>query len=420
MQNDEAEDAKMGERDDPNESHNTEGEGNDIRAGVWTLAPISVKPKGKEKEEKTVHCQLCSESFFYESGLRTHMDHVHVDYKANEDEILAEKISRQQNVLSSIPKAEKKKRKHTKKEEGKVKRSKNADEKQPLTHQKCREMQEDEFKSKKSDIADTYKKKKYELRKRKQDEDVSDNSMSVTDAMSILDKHKSRKTVEEDVTKKGNDEPKVNIDRKPKRITRLSTGQQTITETLDEIFKPDHSDGTANNENAEKTTVGKQKLDTLATDSDSQKGKKTKQKSNKSIVVPDDDTEQTEAGNNRRQTHSTTLKTKNSDNDSKPDGDRTITDENPKEGKNEMADDEQNDEQPKLDTSIGKRSKCKRTALSTENGQDTRNETTNEVQQDEETDDLFHCHICKKTFVNYNNFRAHKIKCWPTARKHQY
>ena len=62
MQNDEVEDAKMGKRDDPNESNNTEGEGNDIRAGVWTLAPISVKPKGKE--EKTVHCQLCSESFF--------------------------------------------------------------------------------------------------------------------------------------------------------------------------------------------------------------------------------------------------------------------------------------------------------------------------------------------------------------------
>ena len=93
--------------------------------------------------------------------------------------------------------------------------------------------------------------------------------MSVTDAMSILDKHKSRKTVEEDVTKKGNDEPKVNIDRKPKRITRSSTGQQTITETLDEIFKPDHSDGTANNENAKKTTVEKRKLDTLTTDSDS-------------------------------------------------------------------------------------------------------------------------------------------------------
>ena len=49
-------------------------------------------------------------------------------------------------------------------------------------------------------------------------------------------KHKSRKTVEEDVTKKGNDEQKVNIDRKPKRITRSSTGQQTITETLDEYL----------------------------------------------------------------------------------------------------------------------------------------------------------------------------------------
>ena len=189
---------------------------------------------------------------FYESGLRTHMDHTHVDYKANEDEILTEKISRQQNVLSSIPKAEKKKRKHTKKEEGKVKRSKNVDEKRPLTHQKYREMQEDEFKSKKSDIADTYKKKKYELRKRKQDEDVRDNSMSVSDAMSILHKHKSRKTVEEHVTKKGNNEPKVNIDREPKRITRSSNGQQTISETLDEIFEADHSDGTANNQNAEK------------------------------------------------------------------------------------------------------------------------------------------------------------------------
>ena len=131
-------------------------------------------------------------------------------------------------------------------------------------------MQEDEFKSKKSDIADTYKKKKYKLRKRKQDEDVNDNSMSVTDAISILDKHKSRKTVEEHVTKKGNNEPKVNIDRELKRITRSSNGQQTISETLDEIFEAD------NNQNAEKTTVGKRKLGTLATDSDSKKGKKDK------------------------------------------------------------------------------------------------------------------------------------------------
>ena len=123
LQNDEVEDAKMGETDDPNETNNTEGEGKDIIEGLWTLAPMSVKPKQKE-EEKTVHCQLCSESFFYESRLRTHMDHTHPNYKANEDDILAKKISRQQKVLSTIPKAEMKKWKNTKKEEGKVKKSK--------------------------------------------------------------------------------------------------------------------------------------------------------------------------------------------------------------------------------------------------------------------------------------------------------
>ena len=45
LQNDEAEDAKMDEADDPNESNNTEGEGKDIIEGLWTLAPMSVKPK---------------------------------------------------------------------------------------------------------------------------------------------------------------------------------------------------------------------------------------------------------------------------------------------------------------------------------------------------------------------------------------
>ena len=47
-------------------------------------------------KRRTENCQLCSESFFYESGLRTHMDHVHPNDKAKEDDILAEKISRQQ------------------------------------------------------------------------------------------------------------------------------------------------------------------------------------------------------------------------------------------------------------------------------------------------------------------------------------
>ena len=45
LQNDEVEDAKMDEADDPNESNNTEGEGKDIIEGLWTLAPMSVKPK---------------------------------------------------------------------------------------------------------------------------------------------------------------------------------------------------------------------------------------------------------------------------------------------------------------------------------------------------------------------------------------
>ena len=71
---------------------------------------------------------------------------------------------------------------------------------------------------------------------------MSDNSMSVTDAMSILDKHKTGNSVEEDVTKKGNDEQEVDIDRKLRRRTRSSTAKQTITEMLDEIFEPDNSD----------------------------------------------------------------------------------------------------------------------------------------------------------------------------------
>ena len=89
---------------------------------------MSVKPKQKE-DEKDVHCQLCAESFFYELGLKTHMDHMHPNYKGNANDILAEKISRQEKVLATIPKAEMKKRKNTKKEEGKVKKSKIYDKK---------------------------------------------------------------------------------------------------------------------------------------------------------------------------------------------------------------------------------------------------------------------------------------------------
>ena len=319
MQNEQAEDGKMAEKDDSNENSNTEGGGKEITAGPWTYTPPSLRQQ-ENKEEKTVHCQLCSESFFYNSRLRTHMEHAHPKDKANEDNILAEQISRQEKVLSTIPKAETKKQKNTKKEKGKVKKSKISDSKQPFTRQKYREMQEDDFKSKKSDIEATDKKKKYELRNRKQDEDMSDNSISLTDAMLILDKHKIQKSVEEDVTKKGNDEEEVEIEKKPKRRTRLSMAKQTISETLDEIFELDNSkqinesrkkkkndekqdekvtslvessaDGTVENINAENTSHGKPKQKILAKSSDSKKGKKKEQKNKKSLQVPEDDPEQ--------------------------------------------------------------------------------------------------------------------------------
>ena len=108
VKNDEVEDAKMGETNDADESNNRDGEEKEIIGGLWTLASMSVKLKQKE-EEKTVHCQLCSESFFSDTGLRTHIRHVHSKDKGNEDDILAEQISRQQKVLSTIPKAETKK-----------------------------------------------------------------------------------------------------------------------------------------------------------------------------------------------------------------------------------------------------------------------------------------------------------------------
>ena len=128
LQNHDAENEKIGGTNDADESNDTDGEEKDITGQLWTLAPMSVKPKRKE-EKKTVHCELCAESFFYELGLKTHMRHVHLDSKGNAKDILAEKISRQEQVLATIPKAETKKRKNTKKEESKVKKSKKSDQK---------------------------------------------------------------------------------------------------------------------------------------------------------------------------------------------------------------------------------------------------------------------------------------------------
>ena len=130
--------------------------------------------------------------------------------------------------------------------------------------------------------------------------------MTVTDAMSILDKHKTRKSVEEDVTKKQNDEQEVNIDIKPRRRTRSSTAKQTITEMLDEIFEPvnsdkrdqsrkkkkndekqagkvtslpeSYADGTANNINAEETSGGNLKQRTWLQVLTERRGKRQKRR----------------------------------------------------------------------------------------------------------------------------------------------
>ena len=55
MQNDEVEDTKMGKRDDPNESNNTEGEGNNIRAGVWLQYQLSQREKKKKRKQYIVN-----------------------------------------------------------------------------------------------------------------------------------------------------------------------------------------------------------------------------------------------------------------------------------------------------------------------------------------------------------------------------
>ena len=113
-------------------------------------------------------------------------------------------------------------------------------------------------------------------------------------------------------------------------------------------------------------------------------------------------------------THSRTSVTKDSDND---DGDRTLMDENSAHIPSDTADQESN--QNELAVSKGRRSTRKRKQITSEGGQGKRLEGDNEVSGEKEDDDIFHCHICKKTFVNYNNFRTHKIKCWATGKKHQ-
>ena len=63
LQNENPDEGFIGETDDVNEASNVQGGGKEITAGPWTLTIPQVR-KEKPKEEKTIHCTLCSESFF--------------------------------------------------------------------------------------------------------------------------------------------------------------------------------------------------------------------------------------------------------------------------------------------------------------------------------------------------------------------
>ena len=143
------------------------------------------------------------------------------------------------------------------------------------------------------------------------------------------------------------------------------------------------------------------------------------QKNKKSIEVPDDDSEQTDTGNNRRQTRSTTLRTKNSDNASELDGDRTITMKilRKVQIKQPMMNRITSNRNWILQLQKEGHAKEKQCQIKTDKMKEMKLQMM--YRQMRKLMILFHCHICKKTFMNYNNFRAHKIKCWPTAKKHQ-
>ena len=80
-----------------NESDNVQGEGEEIKAGPWTMKIPPVQ-REENSEEKTVHCTLCPESFFYQSGLNTHMQHAHPNQEGNADTIYANQIAKKSVV----------------------------------------------------------------------------------------------------------------------------------------------------------------------------------------------------------------------------------------------------------------------------------------------------------------------------------
>ena len=307
---------------------------------------------------------------------------------------------------------------------------------------------QDEIVSQISDKEDKTKKMKYELRKKSQDV-TTDDSLSLNDAITILDKHKREKRAQPkevsakadvtDITDKAaqskevsatkNITEKTHIVKQTSMHTRSSDGKKTIAETLDEVFDDETSTKTNDLKKInQKDEITKQKADKeknpetnnnaqdeeAQNESAGQKFQKKKKEKQKNISRHTNDEKKPDSDTTKPNTHSRSLGTKDSDKD---DGDRTLTDENSAHIPSDTADHETN--QNESERSKGRRSTRKRKQMSSEGGDAEINEGVNDMSEEKEDDDIFHCHICKKTFVNYNNFRTHKIKCWATGKKHQ-
>ena len=182
------------------------------------------------------------------------MAHAHREERDDENEFHAEQLQRQKRVLSTIPTNTPKKRKNAKKDDSKKKKPKNSESQRLLT-QKYREIQ-DEIALHMYQKEEETPKKKYEPRK-KIPAVTNNDSMSLKEAMTLLDKHKtdkkgkqnevSEKAVITDRKDKDGESQKIlstdNIPEKDENVkeskmhTRSSDGQETISETLHEVFE---------------------------------------------------------------------------------------------------------------------------------------------------------------------------------------
>ena len=422
-------------------------EGNEIQAGPFTITIPPVRD-GTNDRGKTVHCTLCTETFYYESGLRTHIAHAHREKEDDDNELHVEKLKRQQEVLSTIPKKKPNKRSSTKKEGSNNKKSKNSDSRCPLTRQKYREIQT-EISTQLYETEEKTEKKKYDLRNNNQDIN-DDDSMSLNQAMTIIDKHKTvkkgqrkegaGKSVDTDRTDNNAESKEVSVMKKmtqnkdivqeTRMRTRSSDGKKTISETLDEIFEDETSNKSNDLDKKNRTQKVEKKKDEKEITPDTNNNaedeeaenfselqkspKKKKDKQKKSSRHTNDEKKKPDSETTKPNTRSKTSRSKDSD---ICDVDRTVTDDNSAHIQSDTAENEGTQNEPDLPK--GRRKTRKRKQKSSTGGEGEIEDGEKDVSGDKEVEDIFHCHICKKTFVNYNNFCAHRIKCWATGKKHQ-